>query len=90
VVVPFDQIERVQENAFVMVTVADTIERGDAIFITGDGFPIDDAGARGGGNHHQCSLACFCKRNRSWIGEMAAQRWTERPEKEKAPHPGGA
>jgi hypothetical protein len=46
IAVQFDQIEGVQENAFVMAAVADAIERSDAVVITGNRLPIDDAGAR--------------------------------------------
>jgi len=46
VTVQFDQVEGIKENAFVMVAVADTIERSDAVVITGNRLPVDDAGAR--------------------------------------------
>ena len=45
VAVQFDQIEGVQKDAFVMAAVADAIERSDAVVITGNRLPIDDAGA---------------------------------------------
>jgi hypothetical protein len=38
---------RVQEYAVVMMAVANEIERSDAVVITGNRLPIDDAGARG-------------------------------------------
>ena len=46
VAVQFDQVERVKKKTFVMATVADTIERRDAIVITGNRLAVDDAGAR--------------------------------------------
>jgi hypothetical protein len=46
VTVQFDQVEGVQENASVIVAVANAIERSDAIVITGNRVPVDDAGAR--------------------------------------------
>jgi len=45
VAVQFDQVEGVKENAFVMVAVANTIEQSDAVVITGNRLPVDDAGA---------------------------------------------
>ena len=46
VTVQFDQVEGVQENAFVMVPVANAIEQRDAVVITGNRLPVDDARAR--------------------------------------------
>src|SRR5438093_969390 len=45
---PFSSIrvEGIKENAFVMVAVADAIERSDAVVITGNRLAVDDAGAR--------------------------------------------
>jgi hypothetical protein len=45
IAIEFDQVEGVEEYAFVVVEVADEIERSDAVVIAGDRFPIDDAGA---------------------------------------------
>jgi hypothetical protein len=45
VAVPLDQVEGVQENAFVVASVANAIEGGDAVVITGNRLPVDDAGA---------------------------------------------
>src|SRR4029453_3767171 len=44
--VQFDQVEGVQERAVIMAAVANEIERGNAVVITGDSFAVDDAGAR--------------------------------------------
>src|SRR4029077_286376 len=46
VTVQFDQVGGVQENAFVMVPVANAIEQRDAVVITGNRLPVDDARAR--------------------------------------------
>src|SRR4029077_20465641 len=45
---PFSSIrsKAYRKDAFIMVAVADTIERSHAVVITGDCFPVDDAGAR--------------------------------------------
>jgi hypothetical protein len=47
VTVQFDQVEGVQENAFVMVPVANAIEQRDAVVITGNRLPVDDADTMG-------------------------------------------
>ena len=39
-------VEGVQEDAFIVAAVAHTIERSDAVVITGNRLPVDDAGAR--------------------------------------------
>ena len=46
VAVQLDQIEGVEEYAFVSAVVTDEIERGNAAVIAGDSFAVDDAGAR--------------------------------------------
>jgi len=46
VAVQFDQIEGVQERAVIIAAVSNEIERGDAVFIAGDSFAVDNAGAR--------------------------------------------
>jgi hypothetical protein len=46
VAVKFDQVESVQENAFVMVAVANAIEQSDPVVITGNRLAVDDVGAR--------------------------------------------
>src|SRR5262249_9740789 len=46
VAVLLDQIEGVEEYAFVSALVPDEIERGNAVVIAGNSFAIDDAGAR--------------------------------------------
>jgi len=46
VAVQFDQVEGVKEDAFVVAALAEAIERGDAVVITGNRFAVDDAGAR--------------------------------------------
>src|ERR1700745_1470442 len=46
VAVQFDEVEGVEEDAFVSALVPDEIERGNAVFIASDGLAIDDAGAR--------------------------------------------
>src|SRR5262249_60500341 len=46
VAVQLDQVEGVEENAFVSAVVTDEIERGNAVVIAGDSFAVDDAGAR--------------------------------------------
>ena len=43
VAVQLDQVERVQERAVIMAAVANEIERGNAVVIAGDSFPVDDA-----------------------------------------------
>ena len=43
VAVQFDQVEGVEEYALVSAVVTDEIERGDAVVIAGDSFPVDDA-----------------------------------------------
>ena len=40
------RVEGIQENAFVMVAVANAIEQRDAVVITGNRLPVDDARAR--------------------------------------------
>ena len=46
VAVQLDQVEGVEENAFVSAVVTDEIERGNAVVIAGDSLAVDDAGAR--------------------------------------------
>src|SRR5262245_58588178 len=46
VAVLFDEIECVEEYAFVSALVTDEIERGNAVVIAGDRLAIDDTGAR--------------------------------------------
>ena len=70
VTVQFNQVEGVQENAFVMVPVANAIERRDAIVITSDCFPVDDAGARAQAG--QCLYD-----QRETIGEIIARAAVE-------------
>jgi hypothetical protein len=47
--IQFDQVEGVQKYIFVMVTVANAVERSDAGLVAGNRFPVDDAGASPGG-----------------------------------------
>ena len=46
VAVHFDEVEGVEEDAFVSALVTDEMERGHAVVIAGNSFAIDDAGAR--------------------------------------------
>jgi hypothetical protein len=46
VAVQLDEVEGVEEYALVSAVVTDQIERGNAVVIAGDGFAVDDAGAR--------------------------------------------
>jgi hypothetical protein len=46
VAVQLDEVEGVEERAVIMATVANEIERGNAVVIAGDSFAVDDAGAR--------------------------------------------
>src|SRR5262245_22813183 len=46
VAVQLDQVEGVQKRSVIVVAIANEIEGGDAVIITGDRFPIDNAGAR--------------------------------------------
>jgi hypothetical protein len=43
VAVQLDQVERVEEGVAVMVSVADTVERGNAVIVTHNGLAVDDA-----------------------------------------------
>jgi hypothetical protein len=44
--VQLNQVEGVDEGVTVMASVADAVERGNAVVVAGDDFPVDDAGAR--------------------------------------------
>ena len=46
VAVQLDQVEGVEEYLVVSALVTDEIERSDAVVITGNRLPVDDAGAR--------------------------------------------
>ena len=46
VAVQLDEVEGVEEYAVVSAVVTDEIERGNPVVIAGDGFAVDDAGAR--------------------------------------------
>src|SRR6516162_4424751 len=46
VAVQFDEVEGVEEGVTVMASVADTVERGNAVIVASNRLPIDDAGAR--------------------------------------------
>jgi hypothetical protein len=46
VAVQLDEVEGVEEYAFVSAVVTDQIERGNAVVIAGDSFAVDNAGAR--------------------------------------------
>src|SRR5262245_15493345 len=46
VAVQLDEVEGVEEYALVRALVSDEIERGNTVVIAGDGFTVDDAGAR--------------------------------------------
>ena len=73
VAVQFDQVEGVEEYAVVSAVVTDEIERGNTVVIAGDGFTVDDAGAR----------AQACQRlddQRETTGEIVARTAVE-------PHP---
>ena len=43
VAVQLDQVEGVEEGVTVMASVADTVERGNAVVVTHNRLPIDDA-----------------------------------------------
>jgi hypothetical protein len=44
--VQLNQVEGVQKYAAVCAVVSDEVERGNAVLIAGDSFPVDDTGAR--------------------------------------------
>src|SRR5262245_50622836 len=46
VAVQFDQVKSIEEDALISPVMADEVERGNAVVIAGNGFTIDDAGAR--------------------------------------------
>jgi hypothetical protein len=46
IAVQFDQVEGVEEYAFISALVTDEIERGNTVVIAGDSFAVDDAGPR--------------------------------------------
>ena len=46
VAIQLDQVEGIEEGVAVMASVADTVERGNAVVIAGDSFAVDNAGAR--------------------------------------------
>src|SRR6516165_8583491 len=46
VAIQLDQVEGVEEGVTVMASVADTVERGNAVVVASNRLPIDDAGAR--------------------------------------------
>jgi len=46
VAIQLDQVEGVEKGVTVMASVADTVERGNAIVIASDSLTVDDAGAR--------------------------------------------
>jgi len=46
IAVQFDQVEGIEEYAFVVMAITNQIERSHAVFIAGDSFAIDYAGAR--------------------------------------------
>src|SRR5262249_58542091 len=46
VAIQLDEVESVAEGVAVMASVTDTVERGNAVIVTGNGVAIDDAGAR--------------------------------------------
>jgi hypothetical protein len=69
VAVQLDQVEGVEEYAFVSALVTDEVERGYAVVIAGDSFAVDNAGAR--------AQACQgLDDQREAIGEVIA--WTTR------------
>jgi hypothetical protein len=43
VAVQFNEVEGVKEGVTVMASVADTVERGNAVIVTHNRLPIDDA-----------------------------------------------
>ena len=43
VAIQLDQVEGVEKGVTVMASVADTVERGNAVVVAGDSFAIDDA-----------------------------------------------
>jgi hypothetical protein len=43
VAIQLDQVEGVEEGVTVMASVADTLERGNAVIVTHNGLAIDDA-----------------------------------------------
>jgi len=47
VAIQLDQVEGVEEGVTVMASVADTVERGNAVIATHNRLPIDDAGCHG-------------------------------------------
>jgi hypothetical protein len=48
VAVQLDDVEGIEKDALVSAVVTDKIERGNAVVIAGNGFAVDDAGARAG------------------------------------------